>query len=275
MRSGRRISTGPGTYIGRPLNLNGVLFTVVGVTPQDFYGPWVGEPGSMVAVPLGMQPAAGRPCISTLEVVGKRLARRHGSDSNPDRGTASATAALQAAQPAIRQATLPSHWRPQDLVPDTCGKRWCGSRRRPGGVTRCATSIRNRSSRSWRWSGSSCSWRASTWPTYFLARADARRHELGVRRALGASRVYGSCANCSSRASCSHWPAPARGSPWPCWGSRLILSQFTTFKASHVHLNLPLDWTSSWIHRRPVIVPSRSCSASGRRRVPRACGPAR
>ena len=100
----QRHFSGAADVVGRPLALNGVGFTVVGVTGPDFLGPTIGRAYD-VAVPLGTEPLLrgkeswldGR---STwwLDIV-LRL--------KPNQSIDDATLALNAVRPQIRQATLP------------------------------------------------------------------------------------------------------------------------------------------------------------------------
>src|SRR6476620_1656234 len=93
--------------IGRPLMLNGVSFTVVGVTPPRFSGLDVGRRADVI-VPFGA--ATLMPGAENLQVT--IMARRRA-----DQTIEAATMALRHLQPQIRQASLPqgSGWRQQDL----------------------------------------------------------------------------------------------------------------------------------------------------------------
>src|SRR5689334_23210169 len=94
------------TAIGSPLLLERVPFTVVGVTPPDFFGLDVGRAFD-VAVPIqardvidGREKAA-RPAGPEVRVIARLRS---------DATIGSATAALRGVQPQIRQATLPQGW---------------------------------------------------------------------------------------------------------------------------------------------------------------------
>ncbi len=96
---------GAADAIGRTLTLNGIPFTVVGVTPPGFFGPSVGRSFD-VAVPIGMVDRVQGNDRSWLDArstwwldVIARL--------RPGQTVEAASSALRAARPQIREATLP------------------------------------------------------------------------------------------------------------------------------------------------------------------------
>ena len=91
--------------IGRSLSLNGVPFTVIGVTPQGFFGPTVGRTFD-AAVPLGCE-AAVRGSRSLLDRPGPRWLNVT-VRLRPEQSFAEATAMLRAWQPGIRERTVPA-----------------------------------------------------------------------------------------------------------------------------------------------------------------------
>jgi len=98
--------------IGRTLTLDRVPFTVVGVTPPDFFGPEVGRAFDVV-VPFGNEPlirgretGLDRRSMWWLTVMA-RLKPGHSAEA--------ATAALRGVQPQIREATLPQDWAQKEL----------------------------------------------------------------------------------------------------------------------------------------------------------------
>ncbi len=101
---------GAADVVGRSITLDRVPFTIIGVTPPDFFGPDVGRDFD-VAVPLGDEPLV-RGKESALDQKGDPwlsiMARL-----KPGQTTASATEALRGIQPQIREATLPTDWRPR------------------------------------------------------------------------------------------------------------------------------------------------------------------
>jgi predicted permease len=176
---------GAADAVGRTLRLNGVPFTVIGVTPPSFFGPTVGRSFD-VAVPIGLvdrlqQGGAGwLDGRSTwwLEILGRL---------GPGQGTEAATRALRAVQPQVREATIPWNWpaaqreaylrdSPFTLVPASSGVSelrgaYARSLVAMLGVVALVLLI-------------ACANLASLQ----LARGHARRPELAARLALGASR---------------------------------------------------------------------------------------
>ena len=94
--------------IGKPLTVDRVSFTIIGVTPPEFFGTEVGRKFD-VAIPLGTDPLI-RGRESTLDrrsnwwlQVMVRL--------KPGQDLTSATTTLRGLQPPIREATMPQDWR--------------------------------------------------------------------------------------------------------------------------------------------------------------------
>ena len=104
---------GAADAIGHTLTIERVPFTIVGVTPPDFFGPEVGRAFD-VALPIGDEPLIrGKESLldgrSTwwLTVMARLKA---------DQSVEAATAALRGVQRQIHDATLPLDWRPSDLA---------------------------------------------------------------------------------------------------------------------------------------------------------------
>jgi putative ABC transport system permease protein len=228
---------GAASAIGATLTLNAVPVTVVGVTPPGFFGPTVGRSFD-VAVPIAtverLEPSDRSRLDSRswwwLDVIARL---------RPGQTVEEATQALRAAQPQIREATLPENWRPKDLeqylreqpltlVPASNGfSEVRGDYERPlltvMGVVALVLLI-------------ACANLASL----LLARANARRQELGARLALGASRqrlARQLLAECLLLA----LPGAALGLVVAQWGSRLLVRQITS-QQGIVSLDVSLHW---------------------------------
>ena len=231
----QRHFSGAADVVGRTLTLDRIPYTVVGVTPPEFFGTEVGRTFD-VMVPIGTEPLM-RGRESTLD---KRstwwlniLLRLPPGQSMQD-----ATTRLRALQPQIRLATLPPQYRPQDMQrylkdgwwakPAATGISFLRSRYERPLVTILAVvamvlliacaNIAN----------------------LLLARGAARRHEFSVRLALGASRarivrqLLGESVLLSTLGA-------LLGLLFAYWGSRLLVQQLSTDRAP-VFLDLTLDW---------------------------------
>ena len=220
--------------IGRSLSLNRVSFTIVGVTTPAFAGPVTGRSFD-VAVPLGAEPLV-RGKESWLDArstwwldIMARL--------KPGATIEAATLALRAVQPQIREATLPD-WPAGELKTYLDGPFELV--RGSGGAPQFREQYRQPLLILMVTVGLVLVIACANIANLMLARANARRHELSLRRAMGASGPR-LARQLLTESLLLAGAGAILGLAFAVWGSRLLVGQLTTFRET-VFVDVSLDW---------------------------------
>lgn len=231
----QRAYGGASDVVGRPLLLSSVSYTIIGVTAPQFAGPEVGRPFDVV-VPLGTEPLLRGPASMLdgrsswwLQVMIRR---------KPEQSLSSAEAALRAVQARIREATLPTQWRPEHL------SRYLDTpfalQSAANGASRLRTAYQAPLLTILVVTGLVLLIACGNIANLLLARASARRHELSVRQALGASRMQ-LVRQLFTESALLAGIGTVLGTLIAVWGSRMLVHQLST-PTDRVVLDLGLDW---------------------------------
>ena len=222
----RQRFAGAGDVVGRRITVQRVPFTIVGVTPPGFFGPDVGR---MTDV---MLPFSAEPLIRRQE---SRLASKSSAwlqimvRQRPGRGLEQTNAALRAAQPQIIEGATWSRARePLTLAPAATGNSSLRSRFETP-LFAMVVAV-----------GLVLLVACANIASLFLARALARRRELSVRLALGASRSRIARLLLIESLIVAALGA-AIGLAFAKWSGALLVQQLSTWRNT-VSLDLALDW---------------------------------
>jgi predicted permease len=216
--------------IGSVVMTNSFPITIVGVAAPDFLGMDVGSAFDLV-LPITAAPKGflETPMFSWVSIFARL---------KPGEPIEAALAAIRAAQPAIREATLPKELRsdsrdaylrdPMILVSAATGRSSLRPRYRdPLTLVMAGVALLLLVT-------------CANLTNLLLARAETRRHEIGVRLALGASRKR-LVRQLLVESLLLSTIGAAAGLLVSAWSSRLLVRQLST-DVTRVALALPLDW---------------------------------
>ena len=221
--------------VGRTITLSRKPFTIVGVLPAHFFGPEIGSAGDVI-IPVADEAFIDGPA--------NRLDRRSTwwldimARLKPGQTIEDASTALHGIQPQIRAATIPQNWdkhdqdqyltEPLTLTSAATGESALRQKfQRPLTILLVVV-------------GLVLVIACANIANLLIARASARRHELSVRLALGATRwriavqlLFESLILALAGATAGLFMAQ--------WASQLLVRQLAT-STSFVTLDLAIDW---------------------------------
>jgi predicted permease len=224
----RRRFGGAADIIGRPLLVDGVPFTIAGVTPPGFLGVEVGQAFD-VALPLGTEPLIhGKDSWLGFEFLAVMLRMKPGQSID------AAQAALRAVQPRIAAAAADPRRQtaflsdPLALAPAGAGTSQLRDQyARPLGTLLAIAALVLLIA-------------CANIANLMLARATSRRDELSVRLALGAPR-WRLARQLLVESLLLAATGALAGLTCAAWGSDLLVVQLSTW-FNRVVLPVPLDW---------------------------------
>ena len=221
--------------IGRTVNVEGTPFTVIGVTPRGFFGLNVGDAFDLM-LPMQAEPLLGRTPArlesatwTWMQVMARRA---------PGQTAASLSAALAAAQPRIRAATMPDFDHAEDrdrffaapwVVKDA-----------PGGFSRLRRQYAPALVALLWIVGGVLLVACANIATLMLGKSAARRYEFSVRLALGASRAS-IVRQLFTESLLLSAIGAAGGFVLAQWGGHFLVAQLATWYSAPF-LDLSLDW---------------------------------
>ena len=228
---------GAADVIGRPITLNRVPFTIIGVTPPEFMGPQIGRAFD-VAVPLRtadiLDNSGGEKRLDGRSMWWLNVTAR----LKPGQTVEQATAALRAVQPQIRDATTPTSLSAEHLT------EYLREGLTLSVASQGPSNLRNQLEQPLVTIMIVVSLvlliACANIANLMLARSSGRRHELTMRLALGASRARLARQLMTESLLLSTLGAVV-GLGFARWGSALLVSQFSTPRNPLI-LDLSIDW---------------------------------